>query len=264
MANTKKPLVELFVKAATTDKREKGACLIGQQWFMTLYNLVEQGLIDLRFTPMSLELPPHNYVRLNAARHLPIAWIESGYIHGKDQSGQIITSTDGLEVLMEKLGSPNLDPQVEPADVLRAEEVFEDLYINLMNFIRNDNYKPLLNTLIKLDSYLAQKAHPYLLGERLTYPDCQLMPKLQHVRVAGRAYKDFDIPKDLIYLWGYVGRMYHTKAFTCSCPSDRDILVHYSEKDPLPRSIRLSLLGPEFLCELPATLRNSPNVNGNA
>ncbi|KAF5404642.1 Chloride intracellular channel exc-4 [Paragonimus heterotremus] len=263
MTTKEKPLVELFIKAAPTDKREKGPCLIDQQWFMAMYCLVEQGLIDLRLTPMSLEMAPPNYLRLNVARHLPVAWIESGFVQGKDYSGVIISSTEHLEQLMEKLGSPNLNPYVNPDDALRAEEVFEDLYRNLMNYIRYDNLRPLMSTLTALDSYLAQRAQPYLLDDYPVYVDCQLMPKLQHLRVAARAYKNFDIPEHLTHLWAYIDRMYHTKAFICSCPSDRDILAHYNEKDKLPHSIRISLLGSECLSDVPETvLNNQPMVNG--
>ncbi|CAH8628822.1 unnamed protein product [Dicrocoelium dendriticum] len=223
---------------------------------MTLYCLVEQGLIDLRFTPMSLEAPPPNYVRLDAARHLPIAWIESGIVAGKDCSGTVISSTEELELLMEKLGAANLNVSLNQQEILRTEEVFEDLYINLMNYIRYDHRTPLINTLTKVNDFLRQKGERYLLDDYVTYPDCQLMPKLQHLRVAGRAYKGFDVPEHLTHLWAYVKQMYETRAFTCSCPSDRDILLHYQEKDPLPKNVRLSLLGAEYLSTVPAQAIN--------
>ncbi len=31
--------------------------------------------------------------------------------------------------------------------------------------------------------------------------DCELMPKLQHIRVAGKHFADFEIPTKLVALW---------------------------------------------------------------
>jgi chloride intracellular channel protein 2 len=31
--------------------------------------------------------------------------------------------------------------------------------------------------------------------------DCELMPKLQHIRVAGKHFADFDIPNKLAAIW---------------------------------------------------------------
>ncbi|VDQ03155.1 unnamed protein product [Trichobilharzia regenti] len=262
MENNSKPLVELFFKAAPSDRKEKGACLISQQWFMTLYCLVEKGLIDLRVTPMTMDSAPDNYRNLNAARHLPIAWIESGILDGEDATGLVISSTESLETLLIKLGCPNLNPRLEASAVRAAEKAFEDLYSGLMQYINNDNKKPLCSSLSNLDNYLASAAKPYAMGEEISYVDCQLAPKLQHVRVAGQAYKKFDIPHDMKHVWTYIQHIYKLKAFTCSCPATRDILMHYDEKNPLPKEIRPSLMGPEVLLDIPQDLQLS-SVNGD-
>ena len=39
------------------------------------------------------------------------------------------------------------------------------------------------------------------------------MPKLQHIRVAGRYFENFDIPNELSHLWQYVKEMYELDAF---------------------------------------------------
>ncbi|CAH8536965.1 unnamed protein product [Heterobilharzia americana] len=262
MTDDNKPLVELFLRAAPSDRKEKGACLISQQWFMTLYCLVEKGLINLRVTPMTMDMPPTNYVNLNAARHLPIAWIESGILDGEDASGLVISSTESLETLLIKLNCANLNPCLVASDVRAAEKVFEDLYTSLMQYVKNDNKKPLCSVLSGLDDYLASAAKPYAMGDEISYVDCQLAPKLQHVRVAGQAYKNFDIPHDLKHVWAYIQHMYKLKAFICSCPATRDILMHYDEKNPLPKEIRPSLMGPDILLDVPQDLLLSA-VNGD-
>jgi hypothetical protein len=258
MAENTIPSVELFVKAAPSNKKAQGACLVGQQWVMVLNVLKDRSLIHLHVTPTSLDRPSPNYVKLNAARLLPIAWIESGQLDGEDASGMVISSSGSLEALMLKLSYPNLNPDLKTEDVREAEKVCADLYKDFMHYLRNNVSKGLLSGLSNLDKYLESKQGRYLLGDQLSYVDCQLMPKLQHIRVAGRAYKHFDIPDNLAHLWAYVGEMYRTNAFILSCPLDRDILMHYEERDPLPKDIRPSLMGPERLCDIPKTVQRIP------
>lgn len=263
MSVDEKPLIELFVQASSTDRTEKGPCLTSQQWFMILYSLVERGLIDLRLTPMTHDYPPKSYTDLNAARYLPIAWIESGTVYGFNRPDKAITSWDEMELLMEKLGYPFLNPSLTEKEVREAERVFEDLISHLMQLIRLGKSKPLLNTLGRIDDFLESKGQRFLLGPDISYPDCLLMPKLQHVRVLCQAYKNSDIPENLGYLCNYLGEMYHSEAFNRSCPSDRDIILHYMEKDALSKNFRLRLLGSESLRDVPGSSGQSASlING--
>lgn len=47
------------------------------------------------------------------------------------------------------------------------------------------------------------------------------MPKLQHIRVAGKFFMDYEIPVELANLWKYIREMYQLDAFTQSCPADQ-------------------------------------------
>lgn len=61
----------------------------------------------------------------------------------------------------------------------------------------------------------------------MTEYDCELMPRLHHIRIVGQRLLGFDIPLNLTYLWNYVLNAYRTAAFIESCPADQDILHHY-------------------------------------
>lgn len=61
----------------------------------------------------------------------------------------------------------------------------------------------------------------------MTEYDCELMPRLHHMRIVGQRLLGFDIPHNLTYLWNYVLTAYRTAAFIESCPADQDILHHY-------------------------------------
>ena len=64
-----------------------------------------------------------------------------------------------------------------------------------------------------MDDTLAEKGTRFLTGDTLCCFDCELMPKLQHIRVAGRYFENFDIPNELSHLWQYVKEMYELDAF---------------------------------------------------
>lgn len=62
------------------------------------------------------------------------------------------------------------------------------------------------------------------------YADCALAPKLQHLRVAGAYFRGFRIPVKHTHLWMYLSRIYQLESFCKSCPTDRDILLHYVDR----------------------------------
>merc|ERR1712214_107794 len=70
-------------------------------------------------------------------------------------------------------------------------------------------------------------------GDTMCCFDCELMPRLQHIRVAGAFFADFHIPGDLKVIWKYYEEMYKLDAFNQSCPADQDIINHY-KRQPSP------------------------------
>jgi hypothetical protein len=61
----------------------------------------------------------------------------------------------------------------------------------------------------------------------MTEYDCELMPRLHHMRIVGQQLLGFDIPHNFTYLWNYILTAYRTAAFIESCPADQDIVHHY-------------------------------------
>lgn len=64
----------------------------------------------------------------------------------------------------------------------------------------------------------------YLNGDTLQHPDCDILPKLQHVKVALKKYKKFDIPDFLTGIKKYMDDAAGDPAFIASCPSDEAIV----------------------------------------
>jgi glutathionyl-hydroquinone reductase len=90
--------------------------------------------------------------------------------------------------------------------------------------------RTLLGEFKRINDYLEETGTQFLSGNEMTFVDCDIMPKLQHIRIAGKYYKNLDIPNELQALWSYMERCYQTKAFQESCPFDQDILMHYEGK----------------------------------
>ena len=85
-----------------------------------------------------------------------------------------------------------------------------------------------------MDDYLREVNFAFMCCDQITHLDCLLLPKLQHIRVAAHAYRDFEIPRDLKYLWRYLQNAYGSEIFQKSCPSDQEIVYHWASKPELP------------------------------
>lgn len=114
--------------------------------------------------------------------------------------------------------------------------------------IKKDEGKPiaLLSHLRKINEHLAKKGTRFLTGDTMCCFDCELMPRLQHIRVAGKYFVDFEIPGELTALWRYMYHMYQLDAFTQSCPADQDIINHY--KLQIVSKLLIFLINPLKFC----------------
>ena len=64
----------------------------------------------------------------------------------------------------------------------------------LMLLKKDDSSKgALLNILRKINAHLEEKGSRFLTGDTICCFDCELMPKLQHIRVAGSFFADFQV-----------------------------------------------------------------------
>lgn len=78
--------------------------------------------------------------------------------------------------------------------------------------------KDLLLQLCTLDAHLASAAKPYACGD-FSMCDAFLLPALWHVRVAGKAFKSFDVPVQFEALHTYMEHAMATPTFEASAPT---------------------------------------------
>ncbi|CAD6184512.1 unnamed protein product [Caenorhabditis auriculariae] len=246
-----KPLLELYVKASAIDPRRIGADLFCQEFWMELYALYEIGVarVEVKTVNVNSEAFKKNFL---GAQPPIMVEEEKGatYTDNREIEGRIFHLAKEFNVpLFEK------DPSVEKR--------IENLYRNFKLFLRSKtenqkvptpledmsaqtrvHYNRVVEQLTGIDQLLADRNSRYLLGNSMTEYDCELMPRLHHIRIIGQSLLSFDIPHNLTHLWNYVLTAYRTAAFIESCPADQDIIRHYKEQLNLFSNQRETLQTP--------------------
>ncbi|KAF5287462.1 hypothetical protein FQA39_LY04090 [Lamprigera yunnana] len=240
------PEIELIIKASTIDGRRKGACLFCQEYFMDLYLLAELKTISLKVTTVDMQKPPPDF-RTNFEATPPPILIDRG---------MAILENEKIErhIMKNIPGGHNLFIQDKEVATL-----IENLYSKLkLVLVKKDEHKSaqLLGHLRRIDEHLKKRATRFLTGDTICCFDCELMPRLQHIRVAAKYFVDFDIPKDLVSLWRYMYNMYQLDAFTQSCPADQDIINHYKLQQALKMKKHEELETPTFTTSIPVDVSN--------
>nr|CAD7430157.1 unnamed protein product [Timema monikensis] len=211
------PADTAYKPASTIDGRRKGACLFCQEYFMDLYLLAELKTISLKVTTVDMQKPPPDF-RTNFEATPPPILIDNG---------MAVLENEKIErhIMKNVPGGHNLFVQDKEVATL-----IENLYSKLkLMLLKKDDPKTnnLLSHLRKIDEHLGRKKTRFLTGDTMCCFDCELMPRLQHIRVAGKYFMDFEIPVEASHLWRYMYHMYQLDAFTQSCPADQDIINHY-------------------------------------
>ncbi|XP_037280254.1 chloride intracellular channel protein 5 isoform X3 [Rhipicephalus microplus] len=168
------PEIELIIKASTIDGRRKGACLFCQEYFMDLYLLAELKTISLKVTTVDMLKPPPDF-RSNFDSTPPPILIDGG---------EAVLENEKIErYIMKNIpGGHNLFVQDKD-----TATVIENLYskFKLMLTRRDEqSKKSLLNQLSNIDAHLRKGGYRFLTGDTMCCFDCELMPRLQHIRVA--------------------------------------------------------------------------------
>jgi glutathione S-transferase len=70
-----------------------------------------------------------------------------------------------------------------------------DIFSKFSYFIKQVSHSAdhLLKELQAINDYLETANTRYLCGDKLTHLDCLMLPKLQHIRVAAKAFKEFHL-----------------------------------------------------------------------
>uniref|UniRef100_A0A0K0E468 Chloride intracellular channel exc-4 n=1 Tax=Strongyloides stercoralis TaxID=6248 RepID=A0A0K0E468_STRER len=252
-----KPLLELYVKASGIDSRRIGADLFCQEFWMELFALYEVGVVRVEVKTVNVNSEAFKKSFLGSQPPIMIeASKDATYSDNRDIESRIFHLAKEFDVaLFEK--------------DITVEKIIQSLYRNFKLFLKaktdHDKVKKinrnntlqeglpqsvvacrtkLLEQLASIDHLLAQRGSRYLLSQSLCEYDCELMPRLHHIRIVGQRLLDFEIPHNFTYLWNYILTAYRTAAFIESCPADQDILHHYKEQLNIFTNQRETLQAP--------------------
>lgn len=235
--------IHLFVKAGQ-DGRSQGACPFCQDVFLQLLIKAQTNKFNFDVISINLDNPPkefkelsikppvliHGSTRLLAASSSPSHETDGG--DSNSSSGAVILSdVDEIAEYLDRL-YPNSKLITHNSE---AKKVCLDVFSKFSYFIRDVASKStsLEAELEKINTYLRENTddeNKFLNGSStMTKLDCSLLPKLQHIRIAGESIKKFRIPYRFTHLWKYMQNAYDTDAFQKSCPPDREIIWHWSK-----------------------------------
>lgn len=77
----------------------------------------------------------------------------------------------------------------------------------------------------------------WLCGTSMSHLDCEVLPKLQHLRVAASTLKQYEVPTHLTGCWRYLHNAYNHPVFVQTCPCDQEIILHWHDR---PETKKLS------------------------
>jgi hypothetical protein len=125
------------------------------------------------------------------------------------------------DFLDERYPSPSLSPEgLEAAEAARAP-----VFGSFARYCKSADAeadaelkKALLLALCNLDAHLEKAAAPFAAGASLSRCDCFLLPALYHIRVAGAAFKGFEIPPQFTALNAYMDAMFESDLLYRTAP----------------------------------------------
>ncbi|RUS71746.1 hypothetical protein EGW08_020489 [Elysia chlorotica] len=234
--------VILYVRAGW-DGKGYGACPFCQRFYMVLDLKAKEAALTYDVITVNPAHPTDEFRKF--ANRLPVL----------KHMNEVIMDTEEIQNYLDQVFP---EPDLRYSN-MNAHTACLDVFSKFSFFIKNVSHTPdlLLKELYYLDSFLAGSANKFTCGDHLTYLDCNVLPKLQHIRVASEAFRDFRIPAELSALWRYLGNAYKEDTFKKTCPSDQEIVHHWSEKKEtihLPeKNHRLYTVEakPRFTLELP-------------
>ncbi|CAJ1071245.1 chloride intracellular channel protein 4-like [Xyrichtys novacula] len=224
--------IELFVKASF-DAERVGHCPFCQRIFMILWL---KGT-SFKITTVDMTRAPPVLKALAPGSQPPFLCYND----------EVKTDTNKIEEFLEK----TLAPPQYPKLCCRYKEsngAGEDIFRTFSAYIKNPNpglnemrEKKFLSTLVALNLYLetplpheldenpnaTKSSRLFLDGDNLTLADCNLLPKLNIVKVVCKHFRDFDIPAELQGLTRYLENAYKRDEFRYTCPPESEITEAY-------------------------------------
>ncbi|XP_002735498.1 uncharacterized protein LOC100368280 [Saccoglossus kowalevskii] len=209
--------MELYVKAGR-DGNTLGDCPFCHRIQMVLQL---KGL-DYQLVPINMQIKPREFLDMNPSGKVPVLY----------HNGVLM---DDSAVIADYLERTFPEPSLA-ASTKVAENAGSNIFQRFTAYLKNkdpkkqDQMRDLLrDELQKLNSVLANSSGDYLDGDILKLPDCNILPKLYHVKIAARHYKKFEMPDEFPSLKKYFDLGFENEAFLKTKCEDEEIIFGWSK-----------------------------------
>nr|XP_056715445.1 chloride intracellular channel protein 2 [Euleptes europaea] len=231
----KEPEIELFVKAAL-DGENIGNCPFCQSLFMVLW------LKGVRFNVTTVDITRKPEELKNLAPGIKPPFL----VFNKELKTDFLKIEDFLEQTLAPPRYSQLTPKHK-----ESLHVGADIFAKFSAYIKNPQKeankkleKALLREFQRLDDYLNTPVpeeidqdsteevlvsrRKFLDGDRMTLADCNLLPKLNVIKIAAKKYRNFEIPREMTAIWRYLQNAHARDEFSHTCPADEEIERTYA------------------------------------
>lgn len=142
------------------------------------------------------------------------------------EDSKVIPSSDEIVAYADKVGKEDkillcneYNPNWEAASAV-VQPVFSS-FVSFLKNKRSDDLElrsKLYESLKAVDEHLRKTGGPYLLGSEVSALDCNFGPKIFHILVATKHYKNFEVPAELEFLHKYYNEMSSKPEWAaCAC-----------------------------------------------
>lgn len=216
---------QLFVKAGK-DGKGVGDCPFSQRANMYIRMTLKDS--DFEIIPVNTVDKPEYFLKINADGKVPVL------VDGQNGNKIIPDSAEITQYLNKLFPKPECQQGYSGPGCDSATGIFPKFAAMMKNkdeSMNNELMQTLFSELGKLNQYLLSKecSGDLLLCDNLCDLDCEVLPKLRHVQVAGGHYKDFKIPEDYEALNDYIKCGESSDIFRCTCPADEEIIWGWSK-----------------------------------
>lgn len=215
---------QLFVKAGK-DGKCVGDCPFSQR--VNMYAHLTLNESDVEISTINTSDKPEYFLKLNPEGKVPV-------LIDRQNDNKIIPDSSEITQYLNKLFPK---PEVQQGYSGPANEASSGIFPKFAAMMKNkdssmdDEVKAnLVAELNKLNDFLAaNNDSKYLLCNNVCELDCQVLPKLRHVQIAGAYYKNFNIPEEFTELKQYIQNGEADVAFRSTCPADDEIVWGWSK-----------------------------------
>lgn len=218
----------LFKQASTLNDSDFGADVFAQRFMMML--VLKDIAVDISLV---------DAIKSRTMKKLPaLQFLENDLMEDPAE----------IETLIEKI-SPDCPLRIQNEEVnhLVFKGPGSGVYHKFCQLAKNadpttdEKLKGILKDELKaLNDFMHSEQMPgkFLGGDNLCLPDCILLPKLLHIKVVAKVFKDFEIPEEFEGIHKYMTAANDVQAFTRTSPSEEVIVDAWARAMKVPNPLQ--------------------------